>query len=193
MKGDAGISPQFATGDLDAHVREQLVDEYVQLTVERVDRVCSAWIELERRPDIAARADEVLHELDTMKGEAMLMGFADVSLVTHRMEELLLFAKKRKFQVPGTFGPLLLAGANTILSLIKQKTGTPQTVDLSTLLDVFDDLVEGEKSAPLQLEERTPQADGSIADALLASVQRAQSAHRRISELTGELAVLPSD
>lgn len=198
MKQDAVLGIELATGDLDARVREQLVDDYVNVTVERVERVSGLWIELEHQPDDVARADDLLRELSTMKSEALMMGFADVSLVIHRMEELFSFAQARRFRVPETFGQLLLAGANTILSLIRQKSGTPQTVDLSTLLDVFDDLVDGERAATEHAASRTPEraiplaervlhVEATVVEQLLAAVQSLESAHRRHCEMARAL------
>jgi two-component system, chemotaxis family, sensor kinase CheA len=199
----------MTAADADADIRSRLIGEYVQITGERVDRVCAAWIALEKNPDATVIGEELMRELHTIKGEAMLMRFTDVSTVSHRMEELLLFAKERSFRVPAAFGHLLLAGANTILSLTRKKSGTQQNVDVSTLLDLFDELLEGEggpRTTPpdigalagmttrdLPIEDRMLRMECTTAEKLLDTALLVESAFRRNRDTTRELAASSSE
>ena len=69
-------------------VRQKLLGKFRETTTERVERISSKLLELERGAGVDAR-NEVARELHTMKGEAGMMGFAGISLVAHAAEDLL--------------------------------------------------------------------------------------------------------
>ncbi len=123
--------------------RQKLLGEFRQCTLERVERINLDWISLERDPHHKPKAEELLRELHSLKGEAKIMGYADVSLVAHRTEELVIFAVERFLDVPDAVGDLILAATDTISAIVRKKAGTAQgTIDLSALMERFDRVME---------------------------------------------------
>jgi two-component system, chemotaxis family, sensor kinase CheA len=121
--------------------RLELIDEFSRVARERLDKVSFSWLALERQPDDRALAEDLLRQMHTLKGEAKMMGFADLSLVAHRSESIIIAAQQRGFVVPDRFGDLLLAAVDTMGALLSKKAGTPDAgIDLSQLFDRIDSM-----------------------------------------------------
>ncbi len=69
-------------------IRQKLLGKFREVTGDRVEKISSQLLELERGAGAEA-AQEVARELHTLKGEARLMGFTGLSLVVHAAEDLL--------------------------------------------------------------------------------------------------------
>jgi chemotaxis protein histidine kinase CheA len=122
--------------------RLECLEDFRQGTAERIEKINLAWIALEQEPGNQEAGEELARQLHSLKGEAKMMGFSDVSLVAHRTEELVLIAKQRGFDVPDGFGDLILAAADGISALITKKAGTNQgSIDLALLFDRFDSIL----------------------------------------------------
>ncbi len=69
-------------------IRQKLLGRFREVTADRVERISSQLLELERGAGADA-VQEVARELHTLKGEARMMGFNALSLVVHAAEDLL--------------------------------------------------------------------------------------------------------
>jgi chemotaxis protein histidine kinase CheA/CheY-like chemotaxis protein len=119
--------------------RQELLEDFRKSTLERTEKINLAWISLETDPDNQEMADELQRLLHSLKGESKMMGFADVSLITHRTEDLVIAARDKNFQVSDEFGDAILAAVDMISSLVLKRAGTNQpTGDVSGLLDRLD-------------------------------------------------------
>jgi two-component system, chemotaxis family, sensor kinase CheA len=70
-------------------IRQKLLPRFRETTGDRVEKISSALLELERGgagPDVR---EELTRELHTLKGEARMMGFVGISSVVHAAEDLL--------------------------------------------------------------------------------------------------------
>lgn len=94
----------------------ELVEEFRRVALDRLARINVLWIELEREPD--GPADELLRELHTLKGEARMMGFPDVAVVAHHLEDLAGWARERRFVVPREVGDLVMAASDAATRLL---------------------------------------------------------------------------
>ncbi len=119
--------------------RLELLDEFRQGTMERLERINLAWIAIEVDAKDARAVDELLGELHTLKGEAKMMGFYDVSLIAHRAEDLVIAAREAVFKdLPGV-GDLLLWASDAVSTLIQKRAGAPhEEIDLAALLQRID-------------------------------------------------------
>ena len=70
--------------------RDALIEKFRNVGLERIEQMNSLLVELERTPDDEEGVDELMREIHTLKGEAKMMGFADINLVAHQTENLLL-------------------------------------------------------------------------------------------------------
>jgi two-component system chemotaxis sensor kinase CheA/two-component system sensor histidine kinase and response regulator WspE len=96
-------------------IRQKLLPRFRETTGDRVEKISSALLELERGgagPDVR---EELTRELHTLKGEARMMGFVGISAVVHAAEDLL------KAIPPGTKDDrveALLRASDAIVSLL---------------------------------------------------------------------------
>ncbi|ABS24870.1 hybrid sensor histidine kinase/response regulator [Anaeromyxobacter sp. Fw109-5] len=70
-------------------IRKKLLPRFRETTADRVEKISSALLELERGAGSPEALDELARELHTLKGEARMMGFVGISSVVHAAEDLL--------------------------------------------------------------------------------------------------------
>ena len=85
--------------------RAALVEKFRTVAKERLERMNNAFVRLEKDPDDSETVSTLMREIHTLKGEAKLMGFADVNLISHKTEDLLLHAQERLERCFQAFGP----------------------------------------------------------------------------------------
>jgi chemotaxis protein histidine kinase CheA/CheY-like chemotaxis protein len=134
--------------DQQRKTRQTLVARFRGVARERLQRLNTAFVELEQNPDDGDSWSMVLREIHTLKGEAKLMGFADVNLVAHKLEDLLLHARDRKLKVQPRFADFVLEGFDVVTLLLdKQAGGEVSGVDLNTFVGSADRLLSGAPAA----------------------------------------------
>jgi two-component system, chemotaxis family, sensor kinase CheA len=96
-------------------IRQKLLPRFRETTADRVEKISSALLELERgaaKPDVG---EELARELHTLKGEARMMGFVGISSVVHAAEDLL---KALPTGTPGDRLDALLKACDAILPML---------------------------------------------------------------------------
>ncbi|HSN98021.1 MAG TPA: Hpt domain-containing protein, partial [Candidatus Nanopelagicales bacterium] len=78
-----------------------IVGRFRSLSLERLERVEAGWAAVVGGDH--ERAAVVQHELHTLKGDARVVGFTDIHLLAHKLEELMAAAEQRGFRVPDEF------------------------------------------------------------------------------------------
>ncbi len=122
--------------------RLELLEVFREEAQDRINKINFSWITLEKKPDDEQAAEELLRQLHTLKGEAKMMGFADMGLLVHRTEELVLFARGNRFEVPAAFGDLIMASADGLSALLHKRAGSTEPgLDLAALFLRFDELL----------------------------------------------------
>ncbi|MEO7097549.1 MAG: Hpt domain-containing protein, partial [Polyangiales bacterium] len=66
---------------------EALVDQFRTVAQERLQRIENAWATVLQGLDDDA-ANTLQREVHTLKGESRMLGFSDVNLVCHKLEDL---------------------------------------------------------------------------------------------------------
>ncbi len=105
-------------------VRRELLGEFRQSARERLDRISATWITLES--DDGKRTEHgtvLLRELHTLKGEAKLMGYGQVSQLVHQLEDLVVTIDRAGFHRANEVGDLVL---RTVDALGEQIARTPE-------------------------------------------------------------------
>lgn len=88
--------------------RERLVAQFRELVTERLARINRSLMSLEGGADVDA-GQSALRELHGLKGEARMMGFAEINHLVHEMEELVRSGQVRGFELaPGSVDALLV-------------------------------------------------------------------------------------
>jgi len=70
-------------------IRQKLLPRFRETTADRIEKISSALLELERGAATPEVGQELARELHTLKGEARMMGFVGISSVIHAAEDLL--------------------------------------------------------------------------------------------------------
>ena len=70
-------------------IRQKLLPRFRETTADRVEKISSVLLQLERGTASGEQREELARELHTLKGEARMMGFGAISSVVHATEDLL--------------------------------------------------------------------------------------------------------
>lgn len=128
--------------------REKLLAQFRELVVERLAKVNRALMSLEAGADVEA-GKASLRELHGLKGEARMMGFAEVNTLVHQMEELVRTVEPLGYEVgPGSVDALLVA-SDAVGVLAGAVNGAP--VELPRLLEWLAQAIATEKARVAQV------------------------------------------
>jgi len=98
-------------------IRQKLLPRFRETTTDRVERISSVLLELEKGAAGPEQREELARELHTLKGEARMMGYVGLSAVVHAVEELL----KAAGEAPGREQlQALLEACDAVLPLVDQ-------------------------------------------------------------------------
>jgi two-component system, chemotaxis family, sensor kinase CheA len=102
-------------------VPPEIIARFRSVARERLDRVEAAWLERGDRPSDRELALQMRREVHTLKGEADMLGFRNVSLLCHELERLLTAADER---LDGIDVPGFVRQVGEVLSDADRRTGT---------------------------------------------------------------------
>src|SRR5690554_4037141 len=113
-----------------------LIEKFRSVALERLERMNALLVNLERTPDDPEAVGEILREIHTLKGEAKMMGFADVNLVAHQTEHLLLDKPTGAYITEPARVELIFEGLDLMRALMTKSAGSAtQNLDLSEFVD----------------------------------------------------------
>lgn len=102
--------------------REKLLAQFRELVTERLARVSKSLMALEAGADVEA-GKAALRELHGLKGEARMMGFAEVNALVHEMEELVRATQGVGYALSGGSVDALLVVADSVAVLAGSTPG----------------------------------------------------------------------
>ncbi|HYV43824.1 MAG TPA: response regulator [Myxococcaceae bacterium] len=111
--------------------REKLLKQFRDLVTERLQRITRHVISLEEGPDAEA-GRSALRDLHGLKGEARMMGFAEINTLVHEMEDLVRTTEPSGFRLTGGSIDALLVAADAVAVLSGATSGTPPEVSKLT-------------------------------------------------------------
>ncbi len=114
-----------------------LIRKFREVASERIQTMSVSWTKLERRPDDAEVAAELLREIHTLKGEAKTVGFADLSFVARKLETLVLQPRDARFRVARPVGDVILRSIDALAALLRRSPDEP-TVDLERTVALIE-------------------------------------------------------
>lgn len=123
--------------------REKLLAQFRELVIERLAKVTKALMTLESGPDAEA-GKLALRELHGLKGEARMMGFAEVNQVVHQMEEILRATSGLDYAILPASTDALLAAGDGVSVLTGAVAG--DAPDVAALLSWLEQCAAGERS-----------------------------------------------
>ena len=134
-----------------------LIEKFRAVGLDRVETMNLAMIALEHDPHDERAGEELLREIHTLKGEAKMMGFADVNLVAHQTEHLLILGSQSAWQLPTEASDRIFEGFDLVRALLTKQAGSSDTpVDLSIYVDDVQATLALLKQERVSMEEYTP-------------------------------------
>jgi two-component system, chemotaxis family, sensor kinase CheA len=129
---------------------EQLIACFRSVAHERLAKIEQAWTKLTQDPTDAFAAQTLSRELHTLKGESRSMGFADVNLVCHKLEEMIERAQAIDFRVSDNLDLVMVSAVQFVSMLLRKKPGQSfGGIDLPGFLRQIDEaLLETQRAAP---------------------------------------------
>jgi len=104
-------------------IPEELVQQFRTVAQERLARVETAWAQVLSALDEDAAV--LMHrELHTLKGESKMLGFSDVNLVCHKLEDLLDVARGRGYAVDEDVDLAVNMALRFMAMLVRKKVGS---------------------------------------------------------------------
>lgn len=128
-------------------ISEELVQQFRSVALARLERVEAAWVSMLATFD--EQSAELVHrEIHTLKGESKMLGFPDVNLVCHKLEDLLELARSRGYAVDEDFDLTVNMALRFMAMLVRKKVGgTLGGIDLPGFVSQIDALLA--EAAPL--------------------------------------------
>lgn len=133
--------------------RERLLAQFRELCTERLGRINRSLMNLEGGADVEA-GKSALRELHGLKGEARMMGFADINHLVHEMEELVRSGEPRGFALSAGSVDALLVCSDAVGVLSGATAGTPP--DVQQLVTWLAQATAAERTLSPAVEAQTP-------------------------------------
>jgi two-component system sensor histidine kinase and response regulator WspE len=124
--------------------RERLVAQFRELVSERLGRIGKALVILEQESS-PETGKAMLREMHSLKGEARMMGFADINRLVHEMEELVRATELNGYATKAAAIDGLLATSDAVLVLAGASGG--EKPDVEQLIAWLQQLVASERGA----------------------------------------------
>ena len=123
--------------------RDKLMGQFRELVTERLGRINQHLMTLESGPSPEA-LKAALRDLHGLKGEARMMGFADVNVLVHEMEEVVRTSEKGGYALTGGSTDALLAAADAVLVLAGVQSVEGPPPDVAKLMEWLRSRVQAE-------------------------------------------------
>ena len=121
---------------------DDLLARFRQVALERIEHVEQSWNHLVQGGDATEVSVKLRRDLHTFKGEASVIGFADVGLVCHKLEELVQAADGLAYRVPQDLDLLVMMAIRFMLLLVRKRAGHKLAgIDLAGFVKQVDEVV----------------------------------------------------
>ena len=119
---------------------DELVQQFRTVALERLDRIEQAWGAV--MANDADAATVVHREVHTLKGESRMLGFSDVNLVCHKLEDMLEVARARGYAIDEDFDLAVNMATRFMAMLVRKRIGSQLVgIDLPGFVKQIDGLL----------------------------------------------------
>ena len=125
--------------------REKLLGQFRELLVERLEKIGRSLMQLESGPDADA-GKQALRELHGLKGEARMMGFADINALVHEMEEVVRVTEPLAYGLSAASIDALLVASDAVTALSGAGEARAEAPDVPRLLEWLKQRVQAEQA-----------------------------------------------
>jgi two-component system chemotaxis sensor kinase CheA len=156
------------------------LDIFLKEAEEHISSLQNRLLVLEKEPGNTVLIHDLLRNAHTLKGSARMLGFEDISVIAHRMEDFLKEMEDGDRQVDSVGVDLLLQGTDAINRMTDALAkGAPSPVDLEKFLYAFE---HGGSTADAITVQDAAEADTQI-DTVRTSVKTLDSLVNLLGEL----------
>lgn len=156
------------------------LDIFLKEAQEHIGSLRANLLVLEKEPDNKPLIHELLRNAHTLKGSARMLGFEDISVIGHRMEDYLKEMEDGERTVDSAAIDLLLQGTDAISRMTDALAkGAASPVDLEKFIAAFD---QGVSTAAAFIEEQG-QVTEAVGDTVRTSVKTLDSLVNLLGEL----------
>ena len=121
---------------------QDIVAQFRATTIDRLGRIEEAWAALTHGVAAAESEAALFHEVHTLKGEARLVGFADVVLIAQRLEDLLVAARRRRYKINEDVDVLVTMAIQFNRMLVRKRPGASHGgIDIAGFLKQIEDVL----------------------------------------------------
>lgn len=129
---------------------EQLIAKFRSVQLERLDRLEACWLGLREGGPDSKREGELTNGLQALKGDSRALGYNDVGFLCQKLEDLLFFARQRRYQVPDELDMLVTMALQFMAVLIRKQVGAPLTgMDLKGFVNQLEEVLRSAQAAPM--------------------------------------------
>jgi two-component system chemotaxis sensor kinase CheA len=134
---------------------EQILNRFRVVSLERLERLEAAWAAVSTTPDDADAAAVLHRETHTLKGDSRMVGFTDINMVCHKLEDLIELARQHGYRVGEDYDLAVTMAIRFMTILIRKKVGTELGgIDLPGFVQQIDGiLAEGRRQLAPRAEE----------------------------------------
>ena len=112
------------------------VGKFVEEARDRLKALGAALLRLEQTPGALDAIAEALREAHSIKGSALMLGFTDISQISHQLEELFVAAKTNPSLLGGDAFDVVFSGVDQIASRVEGLArGQMDAVEVSDICD----------------------------------------------------------
>ncbi len=131
---------------------DEVIARFRVAALDRIERIEAAWEKLTADPNDAATSALIEREVHTLKGESRMVGFTDVDMVAHKLEDVLEVCRERAFQISDDIDLVVTMALRFLTMLIRKKAGqTLGGIDLPGFVRQIDSVVrDTRRSHPLR-------------------------------------------
>jgi two-component system chemotaxis sensor kinase CheA len=113
---------------------EPLIARFRAVAFERLERIDATWTALTHGSASPKSDDEMFRELHTLKGDARVVGFSDVAVLSQKLEDLLNEARRRRYRVSDDVDVVVTMAIQFIGMILRKKAGVTRGIDLEGFL-----------------------------------------------------------
>lgn len=149
---------------------EGIITRFRSLSLERVGRVEGTWNSVIAGVRDPKAIRDLLRELHTLKGDSRIVGFDEIHLLAHKLEELFALAKMLDYRVSEDVELVITMSIQFLGMLLRRKqAGSTGGIDLPGFVRQVDEVLREARTMPIiatpraQTQTKIEARDGSIA------------------------------
>lgn len=149
---------------------EGIITRFRSLSLERVGRVEGTWNSMIAGVRDPKAIRDLLRELHTLKGDSRIVGFDEIHLLSHKLEELFALAKMLDYRVNEDVELVITMSIQFLGMLLRRKqSGSTGGIDLPGFVRQVDEVLREARTMPIiatpraQTQTKIEARDGSIA------------------------------